>query len=67
MYPTFYHLNLGYTINPEGLEDMITKAMNKRQNHLLSKNNLTIKIDLTLTKVIKGSSTISNKSFLALL
>ena len=67
MYPTFDYRNLGHTINPERLEDMIKKAMNKRQNHLLNKKNVTIKIDSKLTKVIKGSSAVSSKSFFVLI
>ena len=56
------HFNcIGYTINPEGLEAMITRAMKKRQRHILSKKNLTISIDPTLAKVFKDSSTISSK------
>ena len=64
MYFTFIDNFIGFTINPEGLEAMVTKAMTNRQKNILSKKNLTITIDAALAKVIKESHTISSKLFL---
>ena len=54
MYLTAFHLCLGNTINPRGLQIMIKKAMDKRQKHILGKKNLTIQVDSELAKLSKS-------------
>ena len=37
MYHTYSHLDLGNTINSQGLQSMVKKEMKKRQKQILSK------------------------------
>ena len=67
VYSPLAHCWIGFTLNPEGLEILITEAMRKRQKHILNKKNLTISIDAALAQVIKDSHAISSELVFVLL
>ena len=52
---------IGYTINPEGLDRIVKKAMIAREERMLTNQHLTVQVDSALAKVIKDSKAISSK------
>ena len=52
---------IGYTINPEGLDRIVKKAMIARKERMLTNQHLTVQVDSALAKVIKDSKAISSK------